>query len=130
MVLAWLGLATVATFMARYTREVWGEQQILGQKIWFQVGSFRLRSPIVAAIGICRAIASLMAVCLHVSKRVQFPLVGDVLPCARTIAASSDHSLRRRESRGYFRMQENMQAKLVTDTAEIRFSTDMRSPRF
>ena len=37
MVLAWVGFATVGIFIARYTREVWGEERILGQKVWFQV---------------------------------------------------------------------------------------------
>ena len=37
MVIAWVGLASVGIFMARYTKMVFGEKQLLGTKVWFAV---------------------------------------------------------------------------------------------
>jgi hypothetical protein len=40
MTIAWMGFAAIAIFMARYMRNVWEEEKLLGQKVWFTVGSF------------------------------------------------------------------------------------------
>lgn len=38
MVIAWVGFATVGMFIARYMRPVWGEKNMCGKRVWFQVG--------------------------------------------------------------------------------------------
>ncbi|KAJ7350979.1 DOMON domain-containing protein frrs1L [Desmophyllum pertusum] len=37
MVIAWVGFATMGMFIARYMRPVWGEKNMCGTKVWFQV---------------------------------------------------------------------------------------------
>ena len=37
MVVAWVGFATVGMFIARYMRPVWGEKNVCGKRMWFQV---------------------------------------------------------------------------------------------
>ena len=37
MVIAWIGFASVAIFMARYMRGAFDEKKLLGTKIWFTV---------------------------------------------------------------------------------------------
>ena len=37
MVIAWVGFATVGMFIARYMRPVWGEKNVCGKRLWFQV---------------------------------------------------------------------------------------------
>jgi len=37
MVIAWVGFATVGMFIARYMRPVWGEKNVCGKRVWFQV---------------------------------------------------------------------------------------------
>ena len=37
MVIAWIGFASVGIFMARYMKAVFGEELLLGTKIWFTV---------------------------------------------------------------------------------------------
>ena len=37
MVIAWVGFATVGMFIARYMRPVWGEKNVCGKRMWFQV---------------------------------------------------------------------------------------------
>lgn len=37
MVLAWVGFATIGMFIARFMRPVWGEKEMYGKRVWFQV---------------------------------------------------------------------------------------------
>ena len=37
MLIAWAGFATIGVFMARYMKLVWGDEKLLGQKVWFTV---------------------------------------------------------------------------------------------
>ncbi|XP_078352613.1 ferric-chelate reductase 1-like isoform X2 [Oculina patagonica] len=37
MVITWVGFATVGMFIARYMRPVWGERNMCGKRMWFQV---------------------------------------------------------------------------------------------
>ena len=37
MVIAWVGFATIGMFIARYMKPVWGEKDLCGNRLWFQV---------------------------------------------------------------------------------------------
>ncbi|PFX23976.1 putative ferric-chelate reductase 1 isoform X2 [Stylophora pistillata] len=37
MVIAWVGFATIGMFIARYMKPVWGEKELCGRRLWFQV---------------------------------------------------------------------------------------------
>ena len=37
MVIAWVGLASVGIFMARYMKVAFGDKELLGTKMWFTV---------------------------------------------------------------------------------------------
>ena len=42
MVIAWVGFATVGMFIARFMRPVWGEKNVCGKRVWFQVSHSNL----------------------------------------------------------------------------------------
>ena len=37
MIIAWVGSASVGTFMARYMKVAFGKRELLGTKVWFTV---------------------------------------------------------------------------------------------
>lgn len=42
MIFGWIGCVTVAILMARFTRDLWPERKLFGQKYWFVVSLYIL----------------------------------------------------------------------------------------
>ena len=58
MLIAWAGFATIGVFMARYMKLVWGDEKLLGQKVWFTVSHVKKHGEVKGAehSGVCYVI--------------------------------------------------------------------------
>lgn len=56
MVIAWVGFATVGMFIARFMRPVWGEKNVCGKRVWFQVHqAFMIITALLTVTGVAFA---------------------------------------------------------------------------